>query len=319
MSKTIFNKIGASYGRVCRTRFNFEDYKMEDYLIRAIATEARVRAIVCQTTEIVQEGVRRHNTNTATTVALGQALTGVALMGSLLKATQRIAIKWEGEDPLHKMLVESNSSGRLRGYIAMPDLDFPMIQGRLDLPTMLGEDGLLTVVKDLRMEELVRGAVPLAAGDIGDGLTYYLNQSEQVQSLVVVSVQLDEEGSVVAAGGMLLQALPGYEGDLLLELRDRLQEMPPIAAMVAAGQTPDDVLTTVFNEVPVKVLAERPLIFQCSCSYERTQQALIMLGRDEIAALLETEGQAVIDCHFCHEQYVVDREGLELLLAGFDS
>ena len=124
---------------------------------------------------------------------------------------------------------------------------------------------------------------------------------------------------MAAAGGMLLQALPGYEGDLLWQLQERLQEMPPIAAMLAAGQAPEDVLTAVFGEVPVKVLAERPLIFQCSCSYERTQQALVMLGRDEIEAILETEGQAVIDCHFCHEQYVVDREGLELLLAGFDS
>jgi molecular chaperone Hsp33 len=198
-------------------------------------------------------------------------------------------------------------------------MDFSLRLGRLDLPTMLSEVGLLSVVKDLQMEELVQGAVPLVAGDVGDSLTHYLNLSEQVQSLMMVSVQLAEDGSVVAAGGLLLQALPSYEGDLLGQLRERLQEMPPIAALLAMGQSPEEVLTAVFGEVPVKVLAERPLLFQCSCSLERTQEALVMLGRDEIVSILETDGQAVIDCHFCHEQYVVDRDGLELLLAGFDS
>lgn len=292
---------------------------MEDYLIRAIATEARVRAIACTTTELVQEGVRRHSASPAATIALGQALTGAALMGSLLKMKQRVAIKWAGQESLPKILVESHSNGRIRGYIAVPDGDFSLLHGRLDLPTMLGEDGLLTVVKDLRMEELVQGAVSITAGDVGDSLTRYLNQSEQVQSLVMVSVQLAEDGSVVAAGGLLLQALPSYEGDLLEQLRDRLQEMPPMAALLQAGQSPEEVLMAAFAEVPVKVLAERQLSFYCSCSYERTQQALLMLGREEIASILETEGEAVIDCHFCHEQYVVDREGLELLLEGLDS
>ncbi len=292
---------------------------MEDYLIRAIATEARVRAIVSTTTNLVREGVQRHTASPLASMALGQALTGAAIMGSLLKMNQRIALKWEGENLLPKMLVESRSNGRIRGYITMPETAPSLVQGRLDLPTLLGQNGLLTVVKDVRLEELVQGAVPLVAGDVGDSLTHYLNQSEQVQSIVTTSVQLAENGSVAAAGGLLLQALPSYAGDLLPRLGERLQELPPVAAMLAAGQSPEEVLTAVFADVPVKVLAERPLLFECSCSYERTQQALIMLGRDEIAAILENEGQAVIDCHFCHEQYVVDGERLALILAAFDS
>jgi molecular chaperone Hsp33 len=150
-------------------------------------------------------------------------------------------------------------------------------------------------------------------------LTYYLNHSEQVQSVVTVSVQLAEDGTVAAAGGILLQALPGYEGDLLALLHERLQEIPPVAALLYSGQSPEDVLLTLFEEVAFKVLAERPLAFQCSCSYERSEQALVMLGREEIEAILETEGQAIIDCHFCHEQYVLDREALESLLVRLDS
>ena len=292
---------------------------MEDYLIRAIATEARIRAIACTTTELVREGVRRHGASSTATVALGQALTGAALMGSLLKMRQRIALKWEGSEPQQKILVESSSNGRIRGYISGLSTEPPLLQERLDLPTLLGTDGLLTVVKDLRLEELVKGAVDIPSGDVGNSLTYYLNQSEQVLSLVTVSIQLAEDGSVAAAGGLLLQALPGYEGDLLAQLQERLQEMPPVAALLHSGRSPENVLSAVFAEVPCKVLAERPLVFACSCSYERTEQALVMLGPEEIASILETEGQAVIDCQFCHEQYVVDREGLELLLARFDS
>jgi molecular chaperone Hsp33 len=292
---------------------------MEDYLIRAIATEVRVRAIACTTTELVKEGVRRHSASPTATVALGQALTGAALMGSLLKMRQRVAIKWGGHDPQQKILVESKSNGRIRGYVSGLEIEDFLEQRQLDLPALLGPDSLLTVVKDLRLEELVKGAVSLPAGDVGDSLTFYLNQSEQVPSLVVTSVQLAEDGSLAAAGGLLFQALPGYEGELLEQLRERLQEMPPLAALLNSGQSPEDVLAAVFGDVPFKVLAERPLAFECSCSYERIEQALIMLGREEIASILETEGQAVIDCQFCHEQYVVDRESLELLLARFDS
>jgi molecular chaperone Hsp33 len=193
------------------------------------------------------------------------------------------------------------------------------LSGQLDLPALLGTDGLLTVVKDLRLEELVKGVVALPPGDVGNSLTFYLNQSEQVLSLVVVSVQLAEDDSVVAAGGVLFQALPAYEGELLELVWERLQEMPPVASLLHSGQSLEDVLSAVLGEVPFKVLAERPLAFECSCSYERTEQALIMLGPEEIASILESEGQAVIDCQFCHEQYVVNRESLELLLARFDS
>jgi molecular chaperone Hsp33 len=295
-------------------KFNKWMVKMEDYLVRAIATAARVRAIACVTTELAQEGVQRHETQPAVTVALGQALTGVALMGSLLKMRQRVALKFQGDGPLQKMIVESDHNGYVRGYASAPEADFAVNVGHLNLVEALGADGLLVVVKDLRLDELYEGVVPLVAGDVGDNLTAYFTQSEQTDTLVVTSVQLAADGTIAASGGLLLQALPGFEGDLIIHLREKLQELPPIAAMLLSGQSLQEVLTAVLGDIPHKILIEKPLVFQCSCSLERTIQALAALGSEEIQAILDTEGQAMIDCHFCHEHYVISGEALEELL-----
>ena len=286
---------------------------MESYLIRAIASEVRVRAVVCVTTKLVREGVRRHGTKRVSTLALGQALTGVALMGALLKVRQRMAIKLQGDGLLQKLLVESDANGNVRGYVSEPDVDVMGQLNKLDLSLGLGE-GVVIVVKDLLLKELYEGVVPLVPGDVSDNLTSYLNLSEQIASFVKVDVKLDDTGNVAAAGGILIQALPTYEGDTIAQLQEKAAAMPPIATLIADGQTPETILANLFGEIEHKVLIAKPLTFQCSCSAERSEQALITLGQAEIQSIMETEGEAIIDCPFCHERYIFSYEALETVL-----
>ncbi len=292
---------------------------MDDYLIRAIATKNRVRAIACVTTNLVNEGVARHSAKTAVRQVFGEALTGMALMGSMLKMRQRMAVKFQGDGPMQKIIVEGDNNGFVRGYTAVPQVDLPLNDGQIELYDAFGEAGVIIVVKDLRLDELYEGVVPVVSGNMSENLTTYFNQSEQVETLVVTSVALDAEGEIMGAGGVLFQALPGYEGDLIAQLAERLQELPPIGAMAHSGKTPEDLLTAVFADTEHRVLMDKPLEFQCSCSYERTTQALVALGRDEIQAILDTDGEAVVDCHFCHEQYVIESDILQELLEQIDS
>ncbi|RIK39132.1 MAG: Hsp33 family molecular chaperone HslO [Chloroflexi bacterium] len=281
-----------------------------DIMVRVLAKEAGVRGLACLTTGLVTEAQRRQQASPAATVALGYGLTAAALLGAQLKVQQRVALKVDANGPLQKLVAEGDSYGRVRGYVAVPDV---VASNPMDTAQTLGNLGLLTVVKDLRLKELYEGVVPLQTGYLDSDLMYYLHHSEQVTALVEIGVKLNPEGELVAAGGLLLDALPSQDLTTLRDLAERLDDMAPLAELFAAGETPATVLAQLFAGVPYEVLEEHPLRFECGCSWERSEQALITLGRAELEHLI-AEGQAVVDCHFCGERYVFGREALETIL-----
>lgn len=287
---------------------------MEDYLVRVIAIEAGVRGFACQATNLVNEAAARHGTQPTATAVLGEGLVAAVLMGALLKVQQRVAIKFAGNGPIGKLLVEGDSYGRVRGYVQHPEVDLPLKLGEPDTAAAIGNLGALVVVKDLRLKDLYDGVVPLETGVVEAELNFYLNQSEQIPSAVQIGVRLDETGRVTAAAGLLLQALPPYEMEIVQQLTNRVGELPPVAALLQSGQTPEDLLAQLFVGIPYEVLEKRPLSFQCDCSWERTRHALVTLGRDELEHLLAAEGQAEVDCHYCHAHYLFTADDLQLIL-----
>lgn len=286
---------------------------MTDSIVRAIAKVNGVRALACITTELVKEAARRHQSTPIATAALGHGLTAVALLGALLKAQQRVGFKVSGNGPLRKLVAESDSYGHVRGYVLESALAWPLPITAADVAAALGREGLLTVFKEVRPQELYEGVVPIQTGEVDADLVYYLLKSEQVPTLVEIGVKLDAQGELVVAGGVLLQLMPGQEPAALVEYADRLDDLPPIEELLADGRTPDEILATLFGSVPYDTLEHSTVGFRCSCSWPKSEQALRLLSRDDLEILL-TEGQAVVDCHFCHERYIFGRELLEMLL-----
>ena len=291
---------------------------MKDYMYLALATDDGVRGYAAATTHLVEEARQRHGASPTAAVALGRALTAAALMRGLLKVGQRVAIKWEGTGPLRKIVVEADAKGRVRGYVAEPEVELPLVDGDFDVPGAIGRAGLLTVVRDLLLVELAEGTVHLATSDISGDLTYFLEQSDQVPSALEVGVSLNPDGSVAAAGGILIQPLPPYDPAVIARLKERLQEMPPVTAMLAEGQKPEAILDEVFAGINHKLLSKYPLRFECDCSRERTESALVSLGREELQALLDNEGEAVVTCQFCRTEYVFSGEDLAALIATLE-
>ncbi|MBP7589993.1 MAG: Hsp33 family molecular chaperone HslO, partial [Chloroflexi bacterium] len=252
---------------------------MEDYLIRVIAKEAGVRGLACVTTNMANEAARRHEAAPTAAAALARGLTGGALMGATLKIGQRIAIKLEGDGPLGKMLVESDAYGRIRGYVGNPQLDLPPVNGRQNVSGAVGDIGFLTVVRDLRLKEPVESVVPLQTGTVDADLTFFLNQSEQVLSAVEIGALMDEAGQLTAVAGFLFQALPPYEEKTIQDMIARMTDLPPIEKLLQEGDQPEDLLALIFTGMAYEVLEKRPLLYHCNCSQERSEQALINLGR----------------------------------------
>ncbi|MCB0115055.1 MAG: Hsp33 family molecular chaperone HslO [Caldilineaceae bacterium] len=287
---------------------------MNDYLTRVLGREAGVRGIACVTTDLVSEAARRHGTSPAATAALGYGLTAAVLLGSLLKVQQRVALKVAGGGPLQKMITESDAYGHVRGYVNVPNVPAASAIRPEIVAETIGRGGKLTVVKDLKLKSLYESTVPLQTGFLDADLTYYLNQSEQTPSVVEIGVKVDANGHVEAAGGLLLQTLPGEETSTLERLSERLDDLPPLGEVLVDGRTPQDILAVLFRDVDFEWLEERPLEFKCGCSRKRSRQALQLLPAEDLHSLI-AEGEAVVDCHFCHERYVFEREELQTLLA----
>jgi molecular chaperone Hsp33 len=285
---------------------------MQDYIVRVLAKEAGLRGLACITTELAQEAGRRHRTSPIATAVLGYGLTAAALLGALLKVQQRVALKVEADGPLAKMVVEADAYGRVRGYVVNPDLPSPPTIGAAEVAQALGQEGLLTVVKDLGLRDLSHGTIALQSGELDRDLAYYLNQSEQVPSLVEIGVATAGD-QLVAAGGLLFQLMPGQDAGALRALAENLDDLPLLSTMLADGHKPAEILAQAFQDTEYEILEERPLAFSCSCSRERSRMALKILGQDDILGLI-VEGEAVVDCHFCHERYVFDREELGEIL-----
>lgn len=287
---------------------------MDDYLVRTMTQDGSIRALACVTTHLVDEACRRHGTYPTASAALGRALTGGALMGALLKSGQRQALKFEGNGPLKKIVVEAESNGVVRGYVGVPTVNLPSRDGKLDVAGAVGKEGFLRVTKDLRMKEPYTGIVRLYSGEIAEDLAFYLVESEQIPSAVGLGVFVEPDGTVAAAGGFLIQSLPPANEAIIDKLAGHIKELPAISELLRSGKTPEDLLGLIFADIPFTTLEKYVLAFRCSCSRERVEKALISLGLEDLASLLEQQEQTAVTCEFCHENYVFSREELERLL-----
>lgn len=286
---------------------------MKNYLVRALTKKSGIRGLACLTTGVVLEVAQRHQASPAATAALGYGLTGVAMLGALLKVQQRVGLKVEGDGPLGKMVAESDSYGHLRGYIERPDVAAPPIDAER-VADLIGRKGQLTVIKDLQLKDLYESVVPLQTGRLDVDLTYYLITSEQVPSIVEISAPVDADGVLRVAGGLLLQLMPGGDLEQLRQMAERLDDLPPFGELLSNDETPQSILAALFSPYDdYDVLEVRELQFRCECSWERSRQALEVLSAQELEELL-AEGEAVIECHFCRERYRFDRSEIQALL-----
>jgi molecular chaperone Hsp33 len=286
---------------------------VSDHIVRVLAKEAGVRGLACVTTDLVLEAGNRHDNAPAATAALGYGLTGAVLLGALLKIRQRVAIKVAGNGPLGKLVAEADSYGRVRGYVSRPDAALPILEWPGNFGVAFGRQGTMMVVKDLGLQELYESVVPLQSGRLDSDLVYYFMQSEQTPTLVQINIKLNENDELEVAGGLLLQLLPDAEPTTLRTLADRLAAAPDLADALAQGQTPETILAALFDDIAYEILESRPLQFHCSCSWDWAEQALRLLDREDIEQLM-AEGEAVVDCHFCHQRYIFSVEALETIL-----
>lgn len=276
---------------------------MKDHLIRILTADGSLRATAAVTTDLVEETRRRQGTDPTATVAIGRLATGAALLGSLLKGEQRLALTVEGNGPLQKLHAETDAAGHLRASIRNPVAGLPPRENSFDVAGAVGRAGFLHVVKDLGLKEPYRGVVQLHTSEIAEDLAYYLTTSEQTPSSVALGVTLTADGSVAAAGGFLIQAMPGSDDSLIPLLEERLTTLPPVSTLLRDEVGPAAILDHLFAGIPYNCKGETELVFRCNCSRQQVRRVLLALGKEELRQLADRAEATTVTCEFCREPY----------------
>ncbi|EOS8272462.1 TPA: redox-regulated molecular chaperone HslO [Bacillus cereus] len=288
---------------------------MKDYLVKALAFDGEVRAYSVRTTNTVSEAQRRHDTWRTASAALGRSLTAGTMMGAMLKGDQKLTIKVEGNGPIGPILVDAHANGDVRGYVTNPHVDFEGTeQGKLRVYQAVGTEGFVTVIKDIGMREPFIGQSPIVSGELGEDFTYYFAVSEQTPSSVGVGVLVNGDDSILAAGGFILQIMPGAQEEIISFIEERLQKIPPVSTLIEQGLSPEELLYAVLGEDKVKVLETMDVQFNCTCSRERIESVLISLGKTELEQVREEEEETEVHCHFCNERYKFSKEDITNLI-----
>lgn len=286
----------------------------KDYLIKALCFNGEIRAMAARTTELVTEAQERHDTWRAATAALGRTLTGSLFLGAMHKNDEKLTVKLQGDGPLGAVVVDVDAKGHVKGYVQNPHVNLPANElGKIDVRGAVGMNGSLSVIKDLGLGEPFTGQVPIVSGEIAEDFTYYLANSEQVPSAVGLSVLVDNENDdkVKAAGGFMIQVMPGASEETLLEIEKRLADIPQVSTLLDQGETPEEILYRLLGKENVEILEKEAVQFYCDCSKERFSSALVTLGSDELTAMIEEDEGAEAVCHFCGEKYHYSASELE--------
>ena len=285
---------------------------MKDYLVRALAFEGSVRAFAVRTTDTVGEAQRRHGTWPTASAALGRSMTATVMMGAMLKGEDKLTVKVEGNGPIGPMIIDSNAKGEVRGYVTNPQTHFDLNEkGKLDVRRAVGTEGTLTTVKDLGMRDFFTGQVPITSGEIAEDFTYYFAVSEQVPSSVGLGVLVNPDNTILAAGGFIIQLMPGTDDETITIIEEHLNKMEPVSKLIEKGLTPEELLFEILGKENVQILSTMPVAFECNCSKERFGSAIISLGENEIREMIAEDGGAEAHCHFCMEKYNYSVEELE--------
>ena len=275
-----------------------------DYIVRATAANAQIRAFAATTRELVEEARRVHNLSPVVSAALGRLLTAGAMMGSMLKGeSDLLSLQIRGDGPVKGLTVTADALARVKGSAVEPQVMLPPnALGKLDVGGAVGK-GILSVVKDMGLKEPYVGQTELQTGEIAEDLTYYFATSEQVPSAVGLGVLMEKDNTVKQAGGFIIQLMPFA-----------LKSMDSVTNILNAGNTPEQLLEILLGDLGLEITDTIPATYYCDCSRERVERAIISIGKKDIQEMIDDGKPVEVRCQFCNNKYEFETEDLKHML-----
>ena len=291
---------------------------MSDQLIRAISKDGHIKATAVSTRALTERARQIHKALPVATAALGRTLAAVSMMGNALKEDgASVTLQIKGGGPLGTLLAVSDNQGNVRGTVDNPVVDLPLRpDGKLDVGAAVGHEGTLTVIRDLNMKEPYVGSVGLLGGEIAEDLAAYFVESEQIPTACGLGVLVDRDQSVLAAGGYLIQLLPGAGEDVIAKVEGSLMAAGPVTGLLRNDPDPEAMLRHALSDFDLEILERSPIEYRCYCSRDRMERALISLGPEELQAMIDEQGCADLTCRFCDNVQHFSRADLEAMVRG---
>ena len=287
-----------------------------DKLVRAITKDGSVKAVAAVTKDLTEQVRNIHKTLPVATAALGRALAAASMMGNALKEENAsLTLQIKGGGPLGTVLAVSDHLGNVRGYVQNPQVNVPLREdGKLDVGRAVGADGTLTVIKDIGLKEPYIGSVGLLGGEIAEDLAAYFVESEQIPTACALGVLIDRDQSVKAAGGYIIQLLPGAGEDVIAKVEGGVMAAGAVTALLDRDPDPEALLRTVLSDFEVEILETAPIEYKCYCSRDRVERALISMGVAELEDLLAEQGGCELGCQFCDKVYRFTDKELQAII-----
>lgn len=285
---------------------------MKDYIVRATAANAQIRAFACTTTETVEMARAHHDTTPVATAALGRLLTGGLMMGVMLKGEKDVlTLQVHADGPLKGMTVTADAFGHVKGYVNNPYVDLPLnTKGKLDVAGAVGV-GFMNIIKDLGLKEPYVGQTVLQTSEIAEDLTYYFAASEQVPSSVGLGVLVGQDYKVAQAGGFIIQLMPFAEDSVIDKLEVNLKDVDSVTKLLSDGLTPEQILEKLLDGFDIEFTDKIPASFYCDCSKSRVEKVLISVGKKELQDMINDGKPVEVNCHFCNTNYTFQVDELK--------
>ncbi|APX71201.1 Hsp33 family molecular chaperone HslO [Companilactobacillus allii] len=290
---------------------------MTDNLTKAVSKDGKFRVYVVNATQTVSEAQKRHDTWSNSTAALGRTMVGSVLIAtSTLKEDEVLTTRMLGNGPAGAIVVDANASGDLKGYIQNPHVSLPLNKdGHIDVAGAVGTNGTLSITKDMHLKEPFTGQVPIVSGEIGSDFAYYMAKSEQIPSAVGVSVFVQPNETVGAAGGFLIQTLPGAGDEDIDKIENNLKIIPNLSTLLNEGLSNIEVMNKLMNGIELKVLENMPVQFKCDCSKDKFSKSLATLSDKELQSMIDENHGAEAVCKFCNNKYQFNEEELKNIIS----
>ena len=285
---------------------------MRDYLVKAYAFDGTVRLYTAVTTNLVNEAQQRHDLWPTSAAALGRLLTASVIMGAMYKGDQELTIRVDGNGPIEGMVATTNTFGEVRGYVGNPHVFLQYDSGKLNVGMAVGQ-GFIHVTKDLKVRDMFTSSSTIQTGEIAEDFAYYFTASEQIPSAVGLGVLVEEDNSVRAAGGFILQVMPGCKEETLAKIEKVLSEIPPVSELVDKGYTPEQMVDLI-TKGDSQLLEKLDLTYKCNCHKEKFEKGIISLGVDQLTEIKLEDKKIDVTCQFCSENYHFTENDIDNLI-----